>query len=47
MRLKSIKALSPRDVRVDEYEAHDDAERRKRVEAHRRRVQRELRRQHR
>jgi len=46
MRLRTIKALSPRDVRVDDYEANEDAERRKRVEAHRRRIQRELRRQH-
>jgi len=47
MRLKTIKALSPRNVRVDEYEPKDDTERRRRVEAHRRRIQRELRRQQR
>jgi len=44
MRLKTIKVLSPRDVRLDDYEPNEDAERRKRIEAHRRRIQRELRR---
>ena len=45
MNLRSIKVQSPREVRVDDYDPRDDAERRKRVEAHKRRIQRELKRQ--
>ena len=42
MQVKTIKAHSPRDFRVDEYEPQDDPERRRRIEAHKRRVEREL-----
>jgi hypothetical protein len=45
MLVRSIKAYDPRLIRVDDYEPKDDAERRRRVEAHRRRIQRELKRQ--
>lgn len=42
MQLKTLKAHRPRHLRVDDYEPQDDPERRKRVEAHRRRIHREL-----
>jgi len=44
MQLKIIKAQSPRDFRVDDYHPEDDPERRRRIETHRRRIRRELRR---
>ncbi|MHC4517682.1 MAG: hypothetical protein ACYTAS_03760 [Planctomycetota bacterium] len=44
MRLKTIKAQSARNLRVDDYQPEDDPDRRRRVEAHRRRIQRELKR---
>ena len=44
MQLRTIKARRPRRFRVDDYQPEEDPDRQQRIEAHRQRIQRELKR---